>query len=252
MLMGWIAALALGALLWRPASAGNVDVELRFWFPDLSGDAQASDGAAGTVIDLESDLGMSSDMTIEPRVNWQVSPRNRLSFMYANIGAGGDQMVARDLTFLGTTYTAATRVVSDIDVDLFRLEWGYNWVNQENWSLESVLNVGAGTGDAVLMAPGTALPTQSESVAFPYVTIGLGVEVRPIEQVSLFGQFDGLPFGDWGHIWNGEIGARWMPSEHFGIVTGYRLLDILAKDDSAGDRVDIDADGWFFGANGTF
>ncbi len=253
MRMGWLCAAALALALGPARADDRLEVDLRFWFPGFGGSAQATDaGVIGTVVDFEDDLGMDSDMVVEPRVTWKLSRRHWLRFSYANVGGDGDQVSTIPITFMGTTYPATTRLVTDFDADLFRVGWGWNLFDTDRFHLASIFTAGFGSGEASIAAPGTALGTESDSIDFPLIMLGVGTGIDLGDAVTLFGEFGGLPLGSLGHLWDGEIGVRYTPTDWLGLTTGFRALEIRVKDTDSNDQARIQSGGWFFSANASF
>jgi hypothetical protein len=99
--------ILLSALLQAQAS---LDLEGRYWMPQMSADLRVERGGFGTDIDARRDLGIPDTNFPQGAMTW-THGRNVLGFTYTPIDLAGDQMVSRTIVFRGVSYTIGTRTV---------------------------------------------------------------------------------------------------------------------------------------------
>jgi hypothetical protein len=114
----------LSALLRAQA---NLDLEGRYWMPQMSANLRVERGGSGTDIDARRDLGTPDTNFPQGAVTW-THGRNLLSFTYTPIDLTGDQTVSRTIVFRGVSYTIGTRVQSDLEVRHLELRWAFQFI----------------------------------------------------------------------------------------------------------------------------
>ncbi len=75
---------------------------------------------------------MADEKFPQGRFTYQSQGRSRLRFTYTPIEYNGDATVSRTLTFGGESYTAGTRVISNVRIQHLQLGWAYQFVNVHN------------------------------------------------------------------------------------------------------------------------
>lgn len=228
--------LAALAVLLVPglAFAQLIELEGRYWFTDLTSSIKAeSRSIPGTDIDFDEDLGLDADDSPEARLTFFTGPFSRIRLAYTRLNFEGDKTLSRTVTFEGETFTANTRVASELELHYGRLGWLFQPV-----VLPGILRFGGLLElkgffiDASLRTRDVS-PEVRESVRFPLVlpTIGLALDVTALPKLHLFAEASGLPAGDYGHIVDAEVGVRFIPIRFFSLSAGYRIFDIRAGDD---------------------
>jgi hypothetical protein len=232
------------------ALAQIVELEGRYWFIDLDASVKTkSDGIPGTNIDLSSDLGLQRGEAPEGRLTFWAGPNSRIRLAYAHLEFEADQTLSRTVTFSGTTFTASSRVTSDVDIHYGRIGWIWQPVAIPGLlKFGGLLEAKGFVIDADLRTRGvTPEIKRSAPIALALPTLGMALDVTPLAMLHLFGEVSGLPAGDLGHIVDAEVGVRFVPIRFFSLVAGYRLFDVRA--DEGGDSAKLRLNGPFVGAS---
>lgn len=235
------------------AFAELIDLEGRYWFTDLKASIKAkSDSIPGTDIDFHDDLGLQSEDAPELRLTLWAGPASRIRLAYTHLNFDGDKTLGRTVTFEGDTFTANTRVVTDLEIHYARVGWLW-----QPLAIPGILRFGG-----LLEAKGFFIeaelqtravsPRVKENVVFPLVlpTIGLALDVTPHRMFQLFAEASGLPAGDLGHIVDAEAGLRFIPLRLVTFSAGYRIFDIRAGENN--DFAKLRISGPFVGASVRF
>lgn len=209
----------------------NMEFEGRYWITDLSSKVKVVESSIGTDFDLKSDLGIKDEDFPEARFIWHSSEKSQVRLAYTMVNYSGAQDITRTIEFNGKSYTAGTRVNSELDIKYYRLGWTRELINlDEMVKLGLMLDLKGIQADVSLEAP-NLLPAISESKSFigGLPTLGAVFESRPVEQINLFAEISGLPAGSYGHFFDAEAGVKIIPIKNFSIALGYRLVDIKAE-----------------------
>jgi len=215
------------------ADSEKFEAEARYWFTDLESKASVtSSGVAGTDIDLKDDLGIGDENLPEARLIWHTGPNSKIRFAYTQVGYSGSKDIEQTITFEGKTYTVGTNVESDLDIQYLRLGWAWQFINlaQDKIKLGTLVDVKALMLETSLDAPSLGF---SESADFTGAlpTVGLILDVNPVEKVNLFAEVSGLVAGDYGYFIDAETGIKVTPLKNFSVSAGYRIFDMKFEND---------------------
>lgn len=224
-----------------------VEFEGRYWVTGLKAHAKVTENALiGTDIDLIDDLGVGNEDFPEARLRWNIGPNSMLRFAYTQVSYSGDKVVERTIIFNGQTYTVGTRVDSELEVDYFRLDWGWQFLNigEGTFKAGTLLGVKAFMLDVSLDAPALGISeTEDFMIALP--TVGGILDINFGEKWNIFAEVSGLPSAGYGHFFDTEVGIKFIPIKNLTIIAGYRIIDIELEDDDNYGEMDIK--GPFFG-----
>jgi len=214
-----------------------VEFEGRYWITDLDADAKVVESGLGTEFDLKSDLGIDDENYPEGRFTWHTGPNSKIRFAYTRVDYEGDQTLSRTIDFNGKSYTVGARVVSDFEIQYFRLGWIWQFLNiEDKLKLGPMVDLKGIMADLSLNAPTLSI-NESEEFLGGLPTIGAALDFNVVEDldilgnVSLFGEISGIPAGDLGHFFDAEAGIKIMPCKYFSITGGYRVIDFEVEDD---------------------
>lgn len=212
----------------------TLEFEPRYWIADLDSKAKVVESSIGSDFDFKSDLGIGDEDFPEFRVTWHQGEKNKIRLAYTQVDYSGDQNVSRTIEFKGESYTAGSRVITDLNLKYLRFGWIHYLLNlfDNKLKLGSVFELKGIMGDVSLEAP-NLVPAISESADFVggLPTVGAALEVSPIEKINLFAEISGLPAGDYGYFFDAEFGAKLIPIHNFSVMAGYRMIDIKAEND---------------------
>ena len=229
--------LALVILVFTPCLAfaqkgPTIELEGRYWITDLKGKIKVSEADFGESIDFRRDLGIKDENFPEVRLTWYTGPKSKIRLAYTQADFEGDENLNRTVEFEGQTYTAGTRVETDVKVKYLRLGWAWQFIDIG----EGVVKLGTlveGKGfwvKASLEAPDLGPPVkESEKFLFGLPTIGIALDVNPHKMVNIFAEASGLAAGNYGYVYDAEVGVKLIPVKFLSIIGGYRIFDIKAR-----------------------
>src|SRR5262249_16414055 len=147
----------------------------------LSGDAVVSSSSVpGTRIDLEDDLGMDPDVGATGIEGFLKFLGMRMSFAYSHSQSEGDQVIDDVILFDGTPFLPGQRVSSELDMDHYKLMFGYDF------SLH-VVNAGFLVGAHMIDLDATLRSTFQDHHAdqrLPVPAIGATLGVHPVHWLA--------------------------------------------------------------------
>jgi hypothetical protein len=99
----------------------NFELEGRYWYPKLDSTVKIEENSIGTNMNLVNDLGFDEKKGFgEVRFQVKFLNRNKFNFSYLPMKWDGDKVLTQTIEFNGQTYTAGTRVESQMDTKLFK------------------------------------------------------------------------------------------------------------------------------------
>jgi hypothetical protein len=230
-----------------------VELEGRFWFTKLDAAAKVtSNSLPGTSVDLDKDLGVHDEGLPELRLTLSTGLAGKIRLAYLRGDFASDTTLQRSLQFGGTTFTASSRVESDIEFHYGRIGWAWQFPAVPGiFKIGPLVDVKGLVIDASIRNR-TAGSSQRESALLPiaFPTAGLMANVTPLTWLDLFAEASGVPFGDLGHVVDAEAGIRVLPFRFFTIAAGYRILDVRVGDND--DFAKVRLSGPFVGASFRF
>jgi len=235
------------------AAGPRVEVEVRGWDPDASGGLRVEAGGFGTLIDLQSDIGLEGDPIGDFRLTFHPSPRTLLRLSRVPLSYAGDQVVSRSISFGGETFTVSTRVASRLEMDYVRAAFGWQFLSSADnrFRIGPIIEARGFEGDASLSAPDlVAVPSVVETFEAAFGSAGLIFDLEPTDRVHFFGEFGILVGSDKGDQTDFEMGARVKLWSALHLIAGYRSIDF--KLDDAPDFADLSMDGAFLGLSARF
>jgi len=228
-----LVGVGLVVALPRVAAAQWIELEGRYWRPDVSARAKIEGGdLPGTAFDFGKDLGIDAEPLADLRLSVFTGPNSKLRLAYTHADFEGDTILGRTIQFNGTDYPAMTRVVSELDVHYFRLGWIWQVpVIAGILKVGPVLEAKGAIVEATLKAPAATPPLrETETVAIAIPTVGVAIDVSPHRVVDLFAEVSGLTLGDRGHVVDAEAGVRVTLIKFLAITGGYRFLEVRGEE----------------------
>ena len=148
---------------------------------------EGNNGNAGTIIDLEDDLGFSkSSASFLGTFDWRISKRSRLGFEYFVLDRTATKTLQRDINFGDNTYEMDGRVQATFNVQIARIAYGYAILSKPKY--QAGLLIGA-------------------HILFADLGLRLEANTQSIEKHDSFDFTAPLPdIGIWGEF---VLGKRW-------------------------------------------
>jgi hypothetical protein len=229
------------------ASAPFVEVwgEFRYWRPTLESEIVASTAALqGTTVDPVSDLGLDEEQNaFEGRVGLTLFRRHKLRIGYLPLSFEGDRTITGSINYDGVTFTAGTRVLTDLDVKILRAGYGFDFFKTPVASLGILFEVHYFDGEARLRSS-TGTPDETVEFQLPVPVLGLAFRAYPITRIlSVQAEVVGVSLGSRGHYVDGEASLTFSPWPFVELTGGYRLIDLHGEDGD--DELDLRLHGPF-------
>lgn len=195
-----LASLLIGA----SASAGEFGIGANVSKIDMEGNFNY----LGTDINTKDTLGMNKkDTVVVPTISY-TSGKHMVFANYTSTSFDGDTTLTSNVVFNGTTYAAATDVHSEIDTKWGVLGYRYNVGDLGTSNLVN-LKLGADLHIINLSAEiESAVQSDKYDVTFGMPTFALGLDVKPIKSVTLFGEVNAMTFGSYGNYVEYDLGAK--------------------------------------------
>jgi hypothetical protein len=228
----WGCILCLISASTSLAQAAVVEFEGRYWITNLSAEAKVTEAGNGTDIDLKRDLGIADQNFLSGRFSVNIGPNHRLTLNYTPIRYSINSNIKRTVEFAGETYAINTRVLTSLDLQYLRIGWAYQFVNVEGGKFKfgTLVEVKGAQGDVSLAAPDLGIDNAWNFKAW-LPTLGLAMDINPVPFINIFAEISGLPAGQYGTIWEGEAGIKFIPFKNFTVSGGYRIVEIDARND---------------------
>jgi hypothetical protein len=221
----------------------NIEVEGRYWRPNLDATIKIVENDIGTDFNAVDDLGFDDEKGFgEGRVQIKIFNRHKFNFSYLPMKWDGDQVLTRTIQFSGQTYPVGTRVQSEADMKFFKGGYELDFIVSNYGFLGGTLDLMITDVHVQLRAPSLALD-EKEDLTVPIPMVGLIARITPIKWVNLSAKASGLPLGSYGHVFDAEAYLEINPIKYVGISAGYRYFSFLAKYDD--NRLDFKLDGPF-------
>jgi hypothetical protein len=230
------------------AQGYRVELEGRYWMPNLTAEAKFSRYGLGTDVNLKEELDLENKNFPYGRLTLATGPNSRLTLGYMKIDYSADTRVERTFDFGGETFTFGTRVVGDLKANYLRFGWVYQFINLEGgkFKLGTLLEAKGFWGDVSVAAP--ELNPQIKA-SYSYTTwlptLGVALDINPVPWLNFYGEISGQPAWQYGYFFDAEAGIKVIPYKYFSITGGYRIFTVEAQDDP--DYAKVSLGGPFLG-----
>jgi hypothetical protein len=218
-----------------------VELEVRGWAPSLRGTVQSSSASMiGTNLSLGDTLGMdTSRQFVWPKATLHFAKNHRIWASYLDMQYSGDKTLTQDVTFGGSTFTATQSVHSELNFKEIAGGYQYDWLKFSKFA--SNLNLQVHYLDINAKLRSNAVGAVTESIKAPIPTIGVGMQVWPVDWLKLHGDFNIFKLGVAGfkgEMIDSQAALTVSPWEWLGASVGYRYYRLIARDTDSGDRAD--------------
>jgi len=227
------------------ASALGIELEGRYWAPDLKGTASLAEFDLPPELDVGSLLGLDADGVPEGRFTLRIFLGFYIRATYQRMDNSGQRSI-QDI--IGIPLPIDATLNSNLDFDYGRLALGWRFVFPEKvFSIGAFAEAKGFSGDASASVD-SFIFTDSISESFEAVVPSLGavVEINPSEKWQIFGEVSLAVGYDDADMMDGELGLRYFPTSIFGIGAGYRVMDLDGRIDNV--LLDVDWKGLFVSA----
>jgi hypothetical protein len=201
----------------------------------------------GTMVDLESDLGLEESTTnVRADGYIRLGRRHRLGAGYLKLDRSANRNLARTIQWGNEVFDLDVNVDSFWEMTLLPAQYRFAVVKSDRVDLGLSAGVFALFLDAGVSAPEASV-REAESISFPLPVFGVDLEVAPAKRLYAQAGFEyfGLRIQDVDGSWY-ELRAalEYFPLRYIGVGAAYRWVDIgvdtLGDLDSGGGLVETD------------
>jgi hypothetical protein len=226
----------------------SIDLEARYWIPQMSARVRVEAAGLGTDIDAQRDLGMQDTNFAEGGATLRLG-RHQLGFLFTPIDFTADQNVSRTVVFRGRPYTVGTRVVSELEIQHLQLYWAWQFLRfgDNKFRLGPMIEADGFVIHGSLAAPNLSPPvTEKEDISVGLPTAGLALDIEPHRLLHVYGRVAGIKVGDYGYFVGSEAGVKVRPVRLLFFSAGYRTFNLHV--DNSPDFARVQLRGPFVGA----
>jgi hypothetical protein len=221
----------------------NLELEGRYWEPKLDSTVKIVDNNIGTDINLVNDLGFDEKKDFgEARLQIKLFSRNKFNLSYLPLKWDADKVLTRTIQFEGKTYTAGTRVQSELDLRLFKAGYELDFLAGKQGFLGLTFDVLVADTNIEIKAASLAID-EKYGKTLPIPMIGVSGRLNFVKWMGITGKVSGLPAGGYGYLLDAEGSLDINPVKYVGISGGYRFFK--AKASYNDNKADYQLDGPF-------
>ncbi|MFI5184921.1 MAG: hypothetical protein ACHQNV_11010 [Vicinamibacteria bacterium] len=223
----------------------KVRVQYLWWTPQIQGDLQkGAGGIEGTLLDVQSDLGMGTGDTNQLSGAVRLGNSWKLRGSWSPIDFSGDTPATQPFLYGTTLVQAGDQVATSIKGNAYGA--GLEWDFTQGQTGFLGLTFGVKYFDVTsTLANATTSSGVTERRQMPIPVVGLTGRVY-FRKISLEADVSGMTLGSRGHVWDLLGTARFHLSDGFAAVGGYRKLILQGSDNP--DYFHLDLGTWTYGA----
>lgn len=230
---GLIAALfALPALAADPLDEQGFSARVGGFYStaDTRLRVDAANGALGTEISLEDNLGYAKEKTL-PVIDaiWRINPRHRVELGYVRLARDSRKTISGEIRFGDSVFPVSADVSSTFDTDVWKLTYGWSFYRDGGNELALLLGLHT-TAFKVSLASTTSARTIAETTerTIPLPTIGLQGTwaIDPQWRITGAAQFFSLKYNDYdGSLVNASVAGEYRFNRNWLMGAGYTTYD---------------------------
>jgi hypothetical protein len=100
-----------------------------------------SGGQAGTVVDLEKDLGVDDSDRLRFDAAWRFKKRHRIRLLYFSTDNSGSRQISRQITVGDTTYPVNARIDTNVETTITELAYEYAFLRRPTYEVAATAGV---------------------------------------------------------------------------------------------------------------
>jgi len=237
--------LTLSFVVPEESNALGIELEGRYWLPDVNGSASLADFDLPPILDIGDLLALEADGVPEGRFTFRILLGFYVRATYQKMDNSGQRSLGDILDISEIPFPIDASVSSNLDFDYGRLALGWRFVFPKKvFSIGAFAEAKGFSGDASASLDSSIFSDSvSESFEAIIPSVGVVAEINPSEKWQIFGEvslavgYDDADMADW------ELGLRYYPTSIFGIGAGYRVMDLEGRIDNV--LLDVDWKGAF-------
>ena len=204
----------------------------------------------GTDIDFQKDLGFDqASNSVRVNAQYRFNDFHKIEFSYYRVNSDASGSLKKDIVFDGNTYQVGATVSSHLNLDVYKLNYGYTFYRTD--ALEIDLGLGIHAMDIDTGIKGTANInglTRSETlsnytVLAPLPVVGLHMNYAFTPNFDLYGSID--YFGATISKYSGSfsdfiVGGEYQVFDNFGVGIGFNMTDLDLEIDEDDEKYALD------------
>jgi hypothetical protein len=188
----------------------------------------ASNGALGTSLSLEDDLGFS-DSEFLPVLDavWRINPRHRIELGYLRLARDSQKTISGEIRFGDQVFPVSSDVSAEFDSDVWRLTYGWSFYRDGGNELSLLLGLHTTRFSTKLETSGGGIAEAAERT-IPLPTIGIqgSWALTPSWRINGAVQVFSLEYDDYeGSFTTGSLAAEYRINRNFAVGAGYAMND---------------------------
>jgi hypothetical protein len=222
----------------------HLRLQYRWYHPSLTGDAQKGSAAsAGSVVDVNDDLGFTDQSTWDGRGTFKLSAGWKIRGAYMPVQYDGDTEAGNTFDYGDIHTVRFDHVVSSVKGAYYSADLEWDFIKGSHGFL------GALAGGRVIdldssVVNVTTNQREVDTVTAPIPVVGLATRIYA-SRLSIEGELAGMSMGSRGDVFEAETSVRLHVSDHLAVMGGYRHVSMDGKKDL--HEVNLKLSGWQFG-----
>ncbi len=226
----WMVIFFAPALLFcfaMPIGAFEIGARGLYWLPSFKADIKVDGaGLVGNTLNLKESLGVKDESFPSFEV-FVGHGRHHLNVAYTPMAYSGSTPLTRDITFNGRTFTASSKVDTDLKLRMFDLEYRYTLLDFENlavgFSFDAIGQVKYIDGEARINAPAANVGAAGKFRA-PMLMVGLGAHVGLLRNLlEARVKATGMAYSN-SHLYEALADLSLTPFPFLDIHIGYKMI----------------------------
>ncbi|MCG8456370.1 MAG: hypothetical protein MI919_08810 [Holophagales bacterium] len=238
----FLVGLAASAL---PAAADWLELEARYWAPDVSGGGAVDVGGFPIDLELGRDLGLEADAAPEGRITIRPGLGFFLRGRYTTLSSDGIETTDLGFTVGGIAVQLLVETESVLDFDYGGVALGWQFTSPgKKVRIGPFVEAKGVRGDASIQVRALGI-SQGFANDFEagFASAGALLEIQPTDRWQIFAEASVLIEDDDADLTDAEVGVRFYPTDVLGLGVGYRTFQVDGTID--GVVLDLDYDGAF-------
>ena len=225
----------LATFFWAPAAVAQATDYNKFglsfgvFFSERETDTtvDTSLGAPGTNVDLEDDLGLDKSTSVF-RLDgfYRFAPKHQINFSAFDLSRSASVQIQKEFVWDGTLYEIDTVVNSDFDLQIYKLDYTWRFLQREKWYLGLTGGLYVADFD-IRLESNNVNPPDNDGLTAPLPVIGLRGEYSFSERWTFRADAEifAFEYDDYdGSLYDLYAGVDYDFTEHFGMGIGINTL----------------------------
>ena len=190
----------------------------------------ATNGAVGTSISLEDDLGFSKEETL-PFIDaiWRINPRHRVELGYVSLARDSQKTITGEIRFGDSVFPVNANVGAAFDSDVWRLTYGWSSTARAATRFpccSACTRRRSRRSSKSSSANRTIVEVADRTIPLPTIGLSGTWAIDPQWRLSATAQIFALNYGDYeGSLFNGSLSGEYRFNRNWALGLGYTAYD---------------------------